>query len=276
MIIWHNHTADIEEIIQTIPETRGTAWQKFLEGKEILDAEDDNMIVEATVRSRLFQEGHLHAKIDQNILRRETEDTKVEIVKRCTCFFDNVTKAHEANKVVAQDLKELSTLIKDPEVFSEIAQAATSLLVAYYTQRIDKFIAQRQTEIKAKHNKLSQHKSMTELMEMSNLPQYTENWGDKKNKEKVQTRYMATIVWFFQKREMSGAAPNIGNIADVFKISHSQLFRLITAKKFQSGPSGYIQKRQRMVAEGEPSVSETRKVEGEEPEGDELEDYLLQ
>ena len=228
----NNGTADMEQIIQTIPEMRGTAWQKFLEGKEILDAEDYNMIVEATVKSHLFQEGHLHEKIDQNILRPETEDTKAEVMMRCTSLFENMVKVHKANRVVSQDLKELSTLIKDPEVFSKIVQAATQPLVACYTPCIDKFIAQRQTEIKAKHDKLSQHKSMTELMEMSNLPQYMENWGDKKNKEKALTHYMAAIVCFFLKREMSGAAPNIGNIADVFKISHSQLSRLITAKKF--------------------------------------------
>ena len=56
----NNSAIDIEEIIQTIHDTRGTAWRKFLEGKEILDADDYNMIVEDTVRSCLFQEGHLH------------------------------------------------------------------------------------------------------------------------------------------------------------------------------------------------------------------------
>ena len=39
-----------------------------------------------------------------------------------------------------------------------------------------------------------------------NLPQYNEAWGDKDNKEKASTRYMAAIVWFFMKREMCGTA----------------------------------------------------------------------
>ena len=79
-------------------------------------------------------------------------------------------------------------------------------------------------------------------MEMSNLPQCNEAWRDKENKEKTPTGYMATIVWFFLKHEMCGMAPNIGNLADVFKVSKSQLLRLIAAKKFKSGPSGYIPK----------------------------------
>ena len=36
-------------------------------------------------------------------------------------------------------------------------------------------------------------------MEMSNLPQYSEAWGDKENKDKAPTRYMAGIVWYFMK-----------------------------------------------------------------------------
>ena len=86
---------------------------------------------------------------------------------------------------------------------------------------------------------------MVELMEMSNLPQYNEAWGDHDNKELAPTRYMAAIVWFFMKREMCGTAPNVPNIADFFKVSRSQLSRLLTAKKFKSGPGGmYRRKRE--------------------------------
>ena len=79
-------------------------------------------------------------------------------------------------------------------------------------------------------------------MEMRNLLQYKEAWGEKDNKEKAPTRYMAAIVWFFLKCKLCGTAPNIGNLADTFKVSRSQLSRLITVKKFKSGPSGYIPK----------------------------------
>ena len=168
------------------------------------------------------------------------EDTKAEIMEKCTSLFSNVAKVHEINLAVATDLKELSTLIKEPQVFSWIMQAATQPLVACYTKRIDKFIAQRQVAIQAKQDKLSQRKLMVELIEMSNLPKYNEDRGEKGNKEKAPMHYMATIVWFFLKCEMCGMAPKIGNLADAFKVSWSQLSWLITAKKFKSGPSGYV------------------------------------
>ena len=99
--------------------------------------------------------------------------------------------------------------------------------------------------VEAKQDKLGKCKSVAELMEMSNLPQYNEACGDRDNKEFVLTRYMAAIVWFFIKREMCGTALNVANIADYFKVSRSQLSWLLTAKKFKSSPGGmYRRKRE--------------------------------
>ena len=118
--------------------------------------------------------------------------------------------------------------------------------------RIDTFIKQRQVTLGAKQEKLLKRKSIEELMERSNLPQYNIAWGDKNNKEKPAMRNMAAIVWHLLKREMCGTAPNVGNVDDYFKVSRSQLSCLITAKKFKTGPGGYVTKKRRAVAEGEP------------------------
>ena len=114
----NNGAANVEEIVKTIHDTKGTAWRKSLEGKEILDTEDYNTIVELTIKSHLFQEGSLHDKIDDQILGPETEETKTEIMEKCMLLFSNVAKAHKINLAVATDLKELLMLIKELEVFS--------------------------------------------------------------------------------------------------------------------------------------------------------------
>ena len=201
---------------------------------------------------------------------------KAEIMARCTSLFENVARVHEANMAVMQDLKELSTITKDLEVFSKITQVATPPLVACYTPRIDKFIYQRQQEIEAKHEKLAQRKTIREMMELSNLPQYIKEWISKKNKEKAPTRYMVAVVWFFIKREMSRAAWNIRSIADTFKVNRNQLSWLITTKKFRSGPSSYIPKKRKLATKEEPSTSKIKKDDDDDQEKDELEGYLLQ
>ena len=86
---------------------------------------------------------------------------------------------------------------------------------------------------------------------------------------------MAAIVWFFIKREMCGTAPNVMNVADYFKVSRSQLSKLFTAKKFKSGPGGYVPKKKRTKAEGETSGVTAREEQEREQEGDEFEEYLL-
>ena len=87
-------------------------------------------------------------------------------------------------------------------------------------------------------------------------------------------RNMAAIVWYFLKREMCDTAPNVGNVADYFKVSQSQLSHLLTTKKFKSRPGGYVPKKRRTVAEGEPSGA-TAKTETQDQEAEDLEGYLL-
>ena len=88
---------------------------------------------------------------------------------------------------------------------------------------------------------------------------------------------MAAIVWFFIKREMCGTAPNVANMADYFKVSRSQLSWLLMAKKFKSGPGGYVAKKKRTKAEGETSRVTARgeQEQEQEQEGDEFKEYLL-
>ena len=88
------------------------------------------------------------------------------------------------------------------------------------------------------------------------------------------TRYMAAIVWYFLKRELCGMALNVGNVANSFKVSQSQLSHLLTAKKFKSGPGGYIPKRKRTAMEEEPSGA-AGKAESQAQEADDLDNYLL-
>ena len=145
------------------------------------------------------------------------------------------------------------------------------LLVACYTPRIDMFSKQCQVMINTKWEKC---KSIDELMEMSNLPQYNKVLGGKDNKEKLATRNMAMIVWYFMKHKMCGTTPNIGNVVDYFKVSRSQLSRLTSAKKFKCRPGGYSPKKRRAVVEGKTSGS-AAKMEAQDQEADNLEGYLL-
>ena len=72
----NNGAANMEEIVDTIPDTKGIAWRKALEGKEIVDTDEYNLIIDCCMESCLFQERSLHLKLDETIWtgdrRRET------------------------------------------------------------------------------------------------------------------------------------------------------------------------------------------------------------
>ena len=198
----NNGAANIEEIVDTIPDTKGIAWRKALKGKEIVDVDEYNLIIDCCMESHQFQEGSLHLKLDEMVFAQETEEGKQRIMQKCALLFGNIEKAHQVNLEVARDLKDLTNMIREPKIFSKITQAATQPLVTCYMPRIDTFVKQRQVTLEAKQEKLSKHKSIDKLMEMSNLPQYKIAWGDRNNKEILAKCNMAMIVWYFLKREM--------------------------------------------------------------------------
>ena len=137
-----NGAVNTEDIVETILDTKGIAWRKALDREEMIDGNEYNKIIDCCMDAKLFQEGMLHLGLDEMIFREETDEVNELVMQKCTSLFENVEKAHQANVGVAQDLKDLAKIVKDPKVFSRIAQAATQLMVACYTPRIDTFIRQ--------------------------------------------------------------------------------------------------------------------------------------
>ena len=108
----------------------------------MIDGDEYNKIIDCCMDAKLFQEGTLHLGLDKMIFGEETNEIKELIIQKCVSLFENVEKAHQINLNVARDLNDLGKIMKDPEVFSHIAQAATQSMVACYTPRIDTFIRQ--------------------------------------------------------------------------------------------------------------------------------------
>ena len=169
-----NGAANTEDIVDTIRDTKGIAWQKALDRKEMIDGDEYNKIINCCMDAKLFQEGTLHLGLDERIFGEETNEVKELIMQKCASLFKTVERAHQANVSVARDLKDIEKIVKDPEVFSRIAQATIQPMVACYTPRIDTFIRQQQVMVEGKQDKLAKCKSVAKLMEMSNLSQYKE------------------------------------------------------------------------------------------------------
>ena len=130
----NNGAANTEDIVDMIPDTKGIAWRKVLDGKEVVDVDEYNLIIDCCMEPRLFQEGTLHLKLDNTVFGQETDQVKERIMQKCVLLFGSVESAHQVNLEVARDLKDLVNMIRGPKVFSRVTQAATQPLVACYTQ----------------------------------------------------------------------------------------------------------------------------------------------
>ena len=88
----NNGAVNTEEIMDTIPDTKGIAWRKALEGKEIVDVDEYNLIIYWCMESCLFQKGNLHLKLDETVFGQEMEEGKQRIMQKCASLFGNVEK----------------------------------------------------------------------------------------------------------------------------------------------------------------------------------------
>ena len=70
----------MEDIVDTIPDTKGIAWRKVLDGKEVVDADEYNLIIDCCMESCLFQEGTLHLKLDDTVFGQEMDEVKQKIM----------------------------------------------------------------------------------------------------------------------------------------------------------------------------------------------------
>ena len=105
----NNGAVNTEEIVDMILDTKGIAWRKALEGKEIVDVDEYNLIIDCCMESHLFQEGSLHLKLDETVFAQETEEGKQRIMQKCASLFGNIEKAHQVNLEVARDLRRLDS-----------------------------------------------------------------------------------------------------------------------------------------------------------------------
>ena len=155
-LLENNGAANTEDIVNTIQDTKGIAWRKVLDGKEVVDVDEYNLIIECCMESCLFQEGTLHLKLNDTVFGQETDEVKQKIMQKCASLFRNIEMAHQVSLEVAKDLKDLANMIKEPEVFSRVTQVATQPLVVCYTPRIDMFIKQCQVMIDMKQENANQ------------------------------------------------------------------------------------------------------------------------
>ena len=84
-----NGAANTEDVVNMIPDTKGLAWLKALDRKQMLDGDEYNKIVDCCMDAKLFQEGTLHLGLDEMVFGEETDEVKELIMQKCASLFEN-------------------------------------------------------------------------------------------------------------------------------------------------------------------------------------------
>ena len=68
-----NRVANMEDIVDTIPDMKGIAWRKALDRKEMIDGDEYNKIIDCYMDAKLLQEGTLYLGLDEMVFGEETD-----------------------------------------------------------------------------------------------------------------------------------------------------------------------------------------------------------
>ena len=85
-----NRVANMEDIVNTIPDMKGIARQKALDRKEMIDGDEYNKIIDCCMDAKLFQEGTLHLGLDEMVFGEKTNEVKELIMQKCASLFENI------------------------------------------------------------------------------------------------------------------------------------------------------------------------------------------
>ena len=231
--------ADEEAVFKTIVDPACTAWRRAMHGAKTGNAKDLQRIDEARIKIQKSTEDcetppkEEMVEIAGEMEKRTPEDRKhvKELIK---CYWTHTTRAHEEAAAAASILKRLADEVDEATYMALITAGTRPLIMVEVPQMASKATEmrlQREWEEKAEslHNQ-----PIEEVIESQNVPVPVLRWSD--SSIMLPTQYLAAMVYYFVAAEADSThtVTNKG-VATKFKLSASNLHKLVSGKKYAGG-----------------------------------------
>ena len=234
--------ADEEAVFKTIVDLTCNAWRRAMHraktgnAKDLQRIEDMRIKIQKSTEDREIPPKEEMVEIAGEMENRTPEDRKhvKDLIKR---YWTNTTQAHKEAAVAASILKLLADEV-DEATYTALITAGTRPLimveVPQMVSQVTEMRLQREREEKAEslHNQ-----PIEELIESQNVPVPVLRWSD--SSIMLPTQYLVAMVYYFVAAEADSTrtVTNKG-VATRFKLSPSNLHKLVSGKKYTGGSKG--------------------------------------
>ena len=258
--------ADEEAVYKTIVDPTCTAWRRAMHGAKTGNSKDIQRVEEKHLKVLKSVEEHkILPKEEMMDIAGQREECMVEdrqhvrdLIKH---YWMHMSKAHEEAAAAASILRILADEL-DEQTYVALLNAGTRPLIMMEMPQMTlqalemKFERERQEKAENIRNQ-----PIGEIIKEQNVPVLVERWSS--SSIMLPTQYLAAMVYYFVYAETSLEVnvTNKGMVA-LFKVSPSNLHKLVSGKKYHGGSHGDSKKGsslKEVEEHGEPMVQVIKK-----------------
>ena len=234
--------ADEEAIFKTIVDPTCTAWRRAMHGAKTRNAKDLQWIEEMRIKIQKSTEDHeIPPKEEmveiagemENHMREDRKHVK-DLIK---CYWTHTTRVHKEAAAAASILKLLADEVEETTYMALMTAGTRPLIMVEVPQ-----MASQATEMRLQREREEKAESLNnqpieEVIESQNVPVPVLRWLDSSIMLPIQ--YLAAMVYYFVAAEADSThmVTNKG-VATMFKLSPSNLYKLVSGKKYVGGSKG--------------------------------------
>ena len=243
-----------------------TAWRRALHGAKMGNYKDLQRIEERRINVMKLMEDHeISSKEEMMDLARPMEESLEEqkkhvkdLIKR---YWVHTSRAHEEATAAASFLQLLADEV-DMDTYTALINTGTRPLIMVHVPQMEKQATAMKLEKECEEGAEDlRNTPIEEIIREQNVPVPVDRWVN--CSIMIPTQYLSVMIFYFVYAETNPKL-NVTNkgMAEMFKLSPSNLHKLVSGKKYQGGSMGTARKASSLKdleEHGQPMVQCIRK-----------------
>ena len=238
--------ADEEAVYKMLVDPTCTAWHRAMHGAKTGNSKDIQQIEEKCIKVEKSVEDHeIPPKEDMAAIagpmEERTEEDRKHVRDMIKRYWVHTTKAHEEAAAVANILRLLADEV-DEQTYVALLNAGTQLLIMMEMPKMS--LQALEMKLEREQRKKAENlcnQPIAQIIQEQNVPVPVKRWAS--SSIMVPTQYLVAMVYYFVYTEANPevTVTNKG-MAELFKVSPSNLHKLVSGKKYHGGGHGESKK----------------------------------
>ena len=234
--------ADEEAVFKTITDLTCTAWRRARHGAKTGNAKDLQWIEDMRIKIQKSTEDHKIPPKEDMVeiageMENRTSEDRQHMKDLIKCYWAHTTRAHEEAAAAASILRLLADEVDETTYKALIVAGTRPLIMVEVPQMASQATEMRLQREREEKAESLRNQCIEEVIESQNVLVPVLRWSE--SSIMLPTQYPVAMVYYFVAAEVNSTCTvtNKG-VATMFKLSPSNLHKLVSGKKYAGGSKG--------------------------------------